>query len=1029
MNKPIIKTYEKEQNMINAKITDIPVPVTRTEHFMYSAITGNESGLKADAQAEMYLDAIKNSDTSDLEGIEPRTVLDMYLEARQTGNLDDLPKPRTTSEMLLYQAITGEDLGAKPVSNMDKYLSLLEPNNYDARLEIESEESVIHLADSKNGRVEVKELEGNTMVNYVTDGIKELTLNNEINIEGTNVTLTDTVDNGKVDVGLEGNTIINCLATKIERNIKFVADGTAQSYYYRTIPKGNTVYTLVANVVKNTINSNFSLIGWNITHDNKQCKIPKGFVGAFKQTFTTKENIGSNWYMDFWKENTIGEIEFNNFMILEGDWTNKEVLPYFEGMKSVAECEDNKIEIVSQNKNLFDGKWLPVNIIVDTGEEQPSSGECFSDYINVSGLERVYGRVYNYNGNATYFKCRYYDANFKYLKGEAFYFNGNDNNYVTLDKNIHYIRISIYAEPINVANTTNVMISLNNPTGYVPCQSNKKQITLSEPLRALPNGVKDKIVKIGGKHYVERNCGNIKLDGSEGWTTSGANIPFGILQIPLKPNGNMSNALHGALCDRLIITNIVSNSMSDNNKGVYLVGSGTNSHIRIRITDEDTKDSIKQWLSQNPTTVVYQLETPIYEELPIDPTLNTYNDITHISNNSTIPCNMKIQNTGYNAIIKPSTQYTVAFDTDKAGEVGINLAGSKVTTNNNVATVTTPSTLVGDSLRLTGKGIKVSRVRLLEGDKINYIPGYFEGMKSSFEDKLQEDGTFKMEILSNNRSLIDWSIENLENHHASQYDFSIEDNAIKVRSNYSKAYGFKKGFYVQKGEKYTISVEGKRTSDSYSAMYLGGEDLAYPKRETYILVPADTNGNILNDSYGTKTVTMVANKSGYINRWIIHSSGKSNFYWIKNIFLEKGESVSCVPSICNKIQFSSIKPLRGLPNGVRDKIVVKNGKLMIERNIGNIRLDRNRLWNFGANTGLYGFNCEYLLVYLNDQECAKINMRVSSSAMNDIYSLSNNFITLSRNQGYNIKAQKEYMSFIALEETLIFIFAHSWSFR
>ena len=86
----------------------------------------------------------------------------------------------------------------------------------------------------------------------------------------------------------------------------------------------------------------------------------------------------------------------------------------------------------------------------------------------------------------------------------------------------------------------------------------------------------------------------------------------------------------------------------------------------------------------------------------------------------------------YNAIIKPSTQYTVAFDTDKTGEVGINLAGSKVTTTNNVATVTTPSTLTDDTLRLYGKGIKVNNVRLLEGDKTNYIPSFFECMKPCF---------------------------------------------------------------------------------------------------------------------------------------------------------------------------------------------------------------------------------------------------------------------------------------------------------
>ena len=52
---------------------------------------------------------------------------------------------------------------------------------------------------------------------------------------------------------------------------------------------------------------------------------------------------------------------------------------------------------------------------------------------------------------------------------------------------------------------------------------------------------------------------------------------------------------------------------------------------------------------------------------------------------------MKIQNSGYNAIIKPSTLYTVALDTNKSGTIGMNLGGAKGTTTNNVRKLTTPA--------------------------------------------------------------------------------------------------------------------------------------------------------------------------------------------------------------------------------------------------------------------------------------------------------------------------------------------------
>ncbi|NFH85090.1 hypothetical protein FDA28_17400, partial [Clostridium botulinum] len=51
-------------------------------------------------------------------------------------------------------------------------------------------------------------------------------------------------------------------------------------------------------------------------------------------------------------------------MILEGDWTNKEIPQYFEGIKSVGEAEGNKISILTCGGNLFGGN-LPINVIAN----------------------------------------------------------------------------------------------------------------------------------------------------------------------------------------------------------------------------------------------------------------------------------------------------------------------------------------------------------------------------------------------------------------------------------------------------------------------------------------------------------------------------------------------------------------------------------------------------------------------------------------------------------------------------------------
>ena len=237
-------------------------------------------------------------------------------------------------------------------------------------------------------------------------------------------------------------------------------------------------------------------------------------------------------------------------------------------------------------------------------------------------------------------------------------------------------------------------------------------------------------------------------------------------------------------------------------------------------------------------------------------------------------------------------------------------------------------------------------ILILEGDWTDKdTHSYHEGLQSSFEEKVNNDGKYEIEILSKNKSLIDWNIENLENHHNSDFDFSVDDNAIKVRSNYQKAYGFKKGFYVQEGETYTISVEGKKTDGEYSAMYLGDETLDYFKKDTFILVPAITSSNIIDGSnYGTKVVTMVARKSGFINRWIIHSSGQNNYYWIRNVFLEKGETVSCIPHKSNKIKLLINEPLRSTPHNISDRLCIKDKRLVVERKCGEITLDGSEDW-------------------------------------------------------------------------------------
>ena len=767
------------------------------------------------------------------------------------------------------------------------------------------EGSVISLEHSKEGMVYLDELQGNTLVNYCTDGSKEMTLNGDIDVEGSFVTTTEGVDNGKIDVLCEGNTLVN-LGGKVNK----------QSNRYglllssTMILKPSTLYTfIVTNLGNQSVQFYRNESVFNATTDRSKV-VPANSTIVF--TWETLSNLTDKGLI---KSEMDGATQFTlDVVLLEGDWTNREIPQYFEGMKSVGQDDINghKIEILSQNKNLctvnsYSGvrhNKIETNIPCKKNTIYTLTFKDESD-LNQSGSRGItlithktktdkndHGSIY------TYAMC---EGGKEYTFRESgFTFNTSDCCYISLTSN-------------NMASVPNliikeIQIEEGSQTSYSPHTFNKKEILLNEPLRGLPNGVKDRFVKIGGKWFIERNCAEVILNGSENW-----------LFKTVEPSGKYSYQLDSVIsteslsyrpngiCNKFIFVNWNNNPWDYGSDCISILRDGIYAY-----TNFTTVSELKTWLQNNPTKVVYELATPIYEPLEIEPTLNTYNDITHISNNSIIPCNMKIKNSGYNAIIKPSTLYTVALDTNKSGTIGMNLGGMKTVTTNNVATITTPAILSDDSLRLFGKGIKGSKVRLLEGDKTNWIPSHFEGMKSSFEDKLQEDGTYKMEILSNNRNLFNFNLLTL------------------VRNNF--AFPLK---YLEVGKVYTV-----KTNDivwfKICDILNGGN---YPYQST-------------NKDIFTFTMTQVMKEQYlFINNKDVTPIKDINVLKNLNPNIQAGNLISSfVENESNKIQFSSIEPLRKW-----DRFVFKDGQLMIER--GSKKVDLGVDWSSKQvlNTGIYRY--------------------------------------------------------------------------
>ena len=287
-------------------------------------------------------------------------------------------------------------------------------------------------------------LEGNTLVNVSkTKDSTAITKAYTVENSGNHVALEGDAD-GSCRLIITGNTLVNIIQSFSDNSnqecdfstgsYKATADGTGQSLRYPVNAKTNTKYTVIANIKTNTLNNNFALVGWNITAGNKQATVPRGFTGLFISVITTREsNLDNLWSTDLWQENTEGEIEVSGFMILEGDYTNKPIPDYFTGLQS--SFEDNLVtqEMVDNGEEVADnlGKYKVEYKV--TGEDG-TVGSTKTLYLNSPLLE---GDTIEEKDGGIYHVHRYRKANlvsdFNWTKDNK-YFRSNSNSSIPSSK-------------------------------------------------------------------------------------------------------------------------------------------------------------------------------------------------------------------------------------------------------------------------------------------------------------------------------------------------------------------------------------------------------------------------------------------------------------------------------------------------------------------------------------------------------------------------------------------------------------------
>ena len=193
---------------------------------------------------------------------------------------------------------------------------------------------------------------------------------------------------------------------------------------------------------------------------------------------------------------------------------------------------------------------------------------------------------------------------------------------------------------------------------YEPYHEDIKTYYLNEPLRGLPNGVCDTIEK----DKVVRRVGKIVLNSANynDWKKSDWNmndiVRFDYTKSTTFAKG-YSNIIN-LICDKFYAVDRDYLNLEEN-RNQECISINTTGQISINISklklSKEDVDGLSAWLQANPTTVYYELATPIEQQLPTIPTINSYNDVTHTYSTNYIQPFIEIFDTV--SIFKDANQY------------------------------------------------------------------------------------------------------------------------------------------------------------------------------------------------------------------------------------------------------------------------------------------------------------------------------------------------------------------------------------
>jgi hypothetical protein len=515
-------------------------------------------------------------------------------------------------------------------------------------------------------------------VTELQNGLKS---NQALSYEGSSISANNTLEGRTEGMRIGGRTLVNLVNYKKIR--EYVATGAKSdndtitwdfdnfeipynnwNMIYDTLDmcEAGKTYTAIFNVLENTTEviktgekTGISIMNWNVKNGGntwpegdyvlkgsgiilKKLTFEKGSLEKSKIAFNVhgKEDVGNT------PKRLRGKFVLSKkIMILEGDWTNKEIPSFFEGLKSFGEDEKvgdkYKISVLSHNKNLFDYNKLTGGEIVSFNDRK-----CYKFTDNSTNFTLDVKGEENKQYTISIKMYREPSQIEKRLNVQFVYSDGTFKTY-NLDHNVlrefttesgkTLVRIKgAYNHSLNcyIDLGCTQLEEGSQATSYEHYKEDKKNILIKGPLPEW-----DTMYEDNGQVKVCRDSGEYTFTGDENWQLSSELQDEFLCFYIFFPQ---STVLTKILCNNFI-------QKPTMEKGVECItnNGGGSSIIRIKIRKSKLTtqniEGFKAWLKANPTKIVYQLATPTVEvvENCVDIDLDTFVEKTYFNILNSLP--------------------------------------------------------------------------------------------------------------------------------------------------------------------------------------------------------------------------------------------------------------------------------------------------------------------------------------------------------------------------------------------------------